>query len=108
MMKKMRIAITADTMPEISHVTNLKLAPFAPRQLVEVIGRMSVAVEIAAAFFRHCLHYKRGNLRGVGRAPLSYRCLAVHCYCAPRLLCHGAPCKFTLNFLNGKAFYSFL
>ena len=39
-MKKMRIAITADKMPEISHVTNLKLAPFAPRQLVEVIAEL--------------------------------------------------------------------
>ncbi len=39
-MKKMRIAVTADTMPDISHVTNLKLAPFAPRQLVEVIAEL--------------------------------------------------------------------
>lgn len=37
-MKKLRIAITADTMPELSHITNLIQAPFAPRQLVEVIS----------------------------------------------------------------------
>ena len=35
-MKKLRIAVTADTMPEISHVTNIIRAPFSPRQLVEV------------------------------------------------------------------------
>ena len=39
-MKKMRIAITADTMPELSHITNLIQAPFAPRQLVEVVSRL--------------------------------------------------------------------
>lgn len=48
MMKKLRIAITADTMPEISHVTNLKLAPFAPRQLVEVIGKLGALPVILA------------------------------------------------------------
>ena len=47
-MKKMRIAITADTMPEISHVTNLKLAPFAPRQLVEVIAELGAIPIILA------------------------------------------------------------
>ena len=44
----MRIAITADTMPEISHVTNLKLAPFAPRQLVEVIAELGAIPIILA------------------------------------------------------------
>lgn len=39
-MKKLRIAVTADTMPEISHITNVIQAPFAPRQLVEVIGEL--------------------------------------------------------------------
>lgn len=39
-MKKLRIAVTADTMPEISHVTNIIRAPFSPRQLVEVIAEL--------------------------------------------------------------------
>lgn len=39
-MTKCRIAITADTYPFASDVTNLVDAPFAPRGLVEVIARM--------------------------------------------------------------------
>ena len=39
-MKKLRIAVTADTMPEISHVTNIIRAPFSPRQLVGVIAEL--------------------------------------------------------------------
>lgn len=39
-MKKVRIAVTADTMPEISHITNVIQAPFAPRQLMEVIAEL--------------------------------------------------------------------
>ena len=37
---KLRIAITADTYPYASEVTNLVDAPFAPRGLVEVIARL--------------------------------------------------------------------
>lgn len=47
-MKKMRIAITADTLPQISHVINHKLAPFAPRQLVEVIDELGAIPIILA------------------------------------------------------------
>lgn len=39
-MKKLRIAVTADTMPEIFHVTNIIRAPFSPRQLVEFIAEL--------------------------------------------------------------------
>lgn len=39
-MTKCRIAITADTYPFASDVTNLVDAPFAPRGLVEVIARL--------------------------------------------------------------------
>lgn len=37
---KLRIAITADTYPYASEVTNLVEAPFAPRGLVEVLARL--------------------------------------------------------------------
>lgn len=40
LMTKCRIAITADTYPYASEVTNLVEAPFAPRGLVEVIARL--------------------------------------------------------------------
>lgn len=40
LMSKCRIAITADTYPYASEVTNLVEAPFAPRGLVEVIARL--------------------------------------------------------------------
>lgn len=39
-MSKLRIAITADTYPHASDVTNLVKAPFAPRGLVEVIAKL--------------------------------------------------------------------
>lgn len=39
-MSKLRIAITADTYPYASEVTNLVKAPFAPRGLVEVIAKL--------------------------------------------------------------------
>ncbi len=39
-MKKLRIAVTADTMTEATGVINLVNAPFAPRQLVEVLAEL--------------------------------------------------------------------
>ena len=47
-MKKLRIAITADTLPQISHVINHQRAPFAPRQLVEVLDELGAVPFILA------------------------------------------------------------
>lgn len=47
-MSKLRIAITADTYPYASEVTNLVKAPFAPRDLVEVIAELGAIPMVLA------------------------------------------------------------
>lgn len=47
-MSKLRIAITADTYPYASDVTNLVRAPFTARGLVDIINELGRAAHCAA------------------------------------------------------------